>query len=88
MRARRGARLAPERDLFTGDVWVGAAAQEAGLADGVGHLVPRLKALYGDKVRLEPYGLKRPLFQRISGRLLSGALDEIEDRGLWARYGL
>jgi len=88
VRARRGARLPADRDLFTGEVWVGTAAKEVGLADGVGHMIPRIKALYGEKVRLVPYGLKRPLFQRISGRFLSGALDEIEDRGLWARYGL
>lgn len=88
VRSRRGNRLASDRDLFTGEVWVGEAAVATGLVDGIGHLVPKLKSLYGDKVRLVPYGLKRPLFQRISGRIFAGALDEIEERGLWARYGL
>lgn len=88
VRARRGTRLPGDRDLFTGDVWVGAQALGVGLADGIGHLVPKLKALYGDKVRLVPYGLKRPLFQRISGRILTDAMDQLEERGLWARYGL
>ena len=88
VRARRGNRLPEGRDLFTGEVWVGAQALEVGLADGVSHLVPKLKELYGDKVRLVPYGMKRPLFQRISGRILVDAMDQVEERGLWARYGL
>ncbi|MCX8508603.1 MAG: S49 family peptidase, partial [Rhodobacteraceae bacterium] len=88
VRARRGARLAVDRDLFTGEVWVGAQALAPGLADGIGHLIPKLKALYGDKVRLIPYGIKRSLFQRISGRILDDTLTQIEERSLWARYGL
>ena len=86
--ARRGARLATDRDLFTGDVWVGAQAIAPGLADGIGHLVPKLKELYGDKVRLVPYGVKRSLFQRFSGRLFADTMDQIEERALWAQYGL
>jgi serine protease SohB len=86
--ARRAARLTPDRDLFTGEVWVGAGAIGPGLADGVGHLVPKLKQLYGDKVRLVPYGIKRSIFQRFSGQLLSDAMNQVEERALWARYGL
>lgn len=85
---RRGARLATDRDLFTGEVWVGAQALAPGLADGIGHLVPKLKDLYGDKVRLVPYGIKRPLFQRISGQILNDTFTQLEERSLWARYGL
>ncbi|MCB2115994.1 MAG: S49 family peptidase [Rhodobacteraceae bacterium] len=85
--ARRGTRLAPG-DLFTGDVWVGAAAVERGLADGLAHMVPKLKALYGDKVRLVPFGVKKPLLQRFGARVLGEALDAVEERALWARYGL
>lgn len=87
VRARRGGRLAGD-DLFTGDVWVGQAAVDQGLADGLGHMVPKLKSLYGDKVRLVPYGMKKSLFQRFGGRILGSALDGIEERALWARYGL
>ena len=84
---RRGGKLA-EKDLFTGDVWVGQAAVAEGLADGVAHMVPKLKALYGDKVKLVPYGAKKSIFQRFGARVLGEALDQIEDRALWARYGL
>jgi serine protease SohB len=85
---RRGGKLPADRDLFTGEVWVGQAAVDVGLVDGVAHLVPKLKALYGDKVRMVPYGIKRSLFQRFSGRILGEAMDQIEERALWARFGL
>lgn len=86
--ARRGARLVADRELFDGSVWVGRQAVEVGLADGCAHLVPKLKALYGDKVRLMPYGMKRSIFQRISGSFAAEAFGAIEDRALWSRYGL
>ncbi|MCB2129749.1 MAG: S49 family peptidase [Rhodobacteraceae bacterium] len=86
--ARRGTRLARDRDLFTGDVWVGNSAVEVGIADGVAQMVPKLKALYGDKVRLMPYGVKRSFFQRFGARLIDDAIDVAEERALWARYGL
>lgn len=85
---RRGGRLTEGKDLFTGDVWVGQAAVDEGLADGVAHLVPKLKALYGDKVRIVPYGVKKSIFQRFGGRILGEALEQVEERALWARYGL
>ncbi len=85
---RRGGKLPADRDLFTGDVWVGKSAVDEGLADGIGHLVPKLKSLYGDKVKIVPYGVKRSLFQRLSGRLLGDVIDLVEERALWARYGL
>ena len=89
VQTRRGARLDEGRDLFTGDVWVGAQAQGVGLVDGIGHLVPKLKALYGDKVKLVPYGVKKGLFQRFSpGRSWRAPAEMIEERALWARYGL
>lgn len=86
--ARRGARLATDRDLFTGEVWVGRSSIAAGLIDGIGHLVPKLKELYGEKVRTAHYGIRRSIFQRISGRILNDTLDQFEERALWARFGL
>ena len=84
----RGARLDMTADLFNADVWVGRQAVELGLADGVAHLVPKLKDLYGDKVRLVPLGRKRSLFQRLGLSLVDETLGAVEDRALWARYGL
>lgn len=87
VRARRGARLTAAENLFTGQVWIGAQAIERGLADGIGHLVPRLKALYGDKVRLRAYGARRSILSRIGGQIAGGAVAELEERALWARHG-
>lgn len=98
VKARRGARLSETADLFNADVWVGQGAVDVGLADGVAHPVPKLKELYGDKVRLAVVGQRRSLLSRLgleaagieaAGRAaLAGALAEAEDRALWSRYGL
>jgi serine protease SohB len=88
VRARRGVRLAEGRDLFTGEVWVGAQAVAVGLADGVAHPVPKLKALYGDKVEFTLHGVRRSLFRRLGAAAMADALGQVEDRAMWARYGL
>jgi signal peptide peptidase SppA len=88
VKARRRPRLKEDADLFNADIWVGQGAVDVGLADGVAHLVPKLKALYGDKVRLVPYGQKRSLAQRLGLNLADTVIGGIEDRALWARYGL
>ena len=84
----RGRRLSETADLFNADIWVGHQAVDLGLADGVSHMVPRLKQLYGDKVKLLPLGRKRSLFQRLGMSLIDETLGAVEDRALWARYGL
>jgi signal peptide peptidase SppA len=93
--SRRGQRLSTTTDLFNADVWVGQGAVDVGLADGVAHLVPKMKALYGDKVVLNIVGERKSMLQRLGinfggmgASLASGAMAEVEDRSLWARYGL
>ncbi len=88
VKARRGDRLKQDADLFTGDFWTGRQAVDLGLVDGVGHLVPKLKEIYGEKVRLLPYGQKRGLLQRLGATAVAGAMAEIEERAAWARHGL
>ena len=85
---RRGARLSPTEDLFNADVFVGARAVQVGLADGIAHPVPKLKALYGDKMRLVPLGIRRSLMQRLGLAAVDTVLNSVEERALWARYGL
>lgn len=85
---RRGSRLTDDPDLFTGNVWVGPKAVEVGLADGIGHAVPKMKEIFGDKVRFIPYGKKKGLFARVSMRLFDDAQTAVEERGLFARFGL
>ena len=88
VKARRGDRLADDPQLFTGAFWTGAKGIELGLADGIGHLVPKLKELYGDKVRFAPYGPKKPLIPRLGAQVLADLNQSVEERALYARYGL
>lgn len=66
VRSRRGDKLSGEA-LFTGDVWLGREAVETGLIDGVGHLVPVMKAVLGKKTRFSSVTPRRSLFQRLGG---------------------
>lgn len=88
VKSRRGDRLDQETELFAGDVWVGAEAVKVGLADGVGHLVPRMKEVFGDKTQFAVHGPRRGLIPRLGARIVGDIADEVETRALWARYGL
>jgi len=87
VRDRRGDRLADE-DLFTGDIWVGDKAREVGLVDGIGHVVPKMKELYGDKVRFAAYQVRRPLLSRLGAAAIDQAVHAVEERAVYARFGL
>lgn len=85
---RRGAKLNEDTDLFTGEVWLAGTALELGLIDGIGHLVPKMKERFGDKVRFRRYGIKRPLFQRFGMSVMDSTLAGFEERAAYARFGL
>ena len=85
---RRGTKLAQDKDLFTGDIWVGQNAVEVGLVDGVGHVMPKMKEMFGKDVRFNRYGLKKPFFRRFGAKILGDAVTEIEERAEYARFGL
>ncbi|WP_425051733.1 S49 family peptidase [Psychromarinibacter sp. S121] len=85
---RRGSRLAEDPDMFTGNIWIGKKAVEVGLADGVGHVVPKMKEIFGDKVKLQAYGPKRGLLSRFGMTMAEDAIAAIEERGAYARFGL
>ena len=88
VKARRGARLDQGADLFNADIWLGQRAVELGLADGLAHLKPKLRDLYGEKVRLQPLGQKRGLLSRFGLNIGEAALATVEERAMFARYGL
>ncbi len=87
IKARRGDRLTTDTDLFDGRFWLGAEAARLGLVDGIGHAVPALRERYGDKVRLVPYGPRRPWLSRFGLALAEDAMAAAEERALWARLG-
>jgi len=83
VRTRRGDRLSGE-DLFTGEIWVGQQAVENGLIDGLGHLVPMMKETFGKETKFRIYGPKKGMLSRFGASVLA----QIEERSLWARFGL
>ena len=85
---RRGAKLAEGQDLFTGEIWLAKRAQELGLIDGIGHIKPVLQDRFGDKVKLRRYGIKRGLLTRFGMQMANDAVQSIEERAAYARFGL
>lgn len=98
VRARRGARLkGQEEELFSGAFWAGRRALEFGLIDGIGDVRGVLRSRYGDKVRVHAVHEHRPWWRRFPLRsstrpwaadLADAALGAVEERALWARFGL
>jgi signal peptide peptidase SppA len=97
VKERRGDRLRNDDDLFTGEIWTGAKAAELGLIDGVGNLREVIAERYpdADVMVAEP---KRPLLARLglggaavglsAADRVMGALDAMEIRATWSRFGL
>jgi signal peptide peptidase SppA len=94
VRERRGQRLkGEETDLFSGEIWTARRALALGLIDGIGDLRSVLRARFGDKVRMISVTPRRGWLRRRLGLELPAAWMEeavvaIEERALWARYGL
>jgi signal peptide peptidase SppA len=103
VKERRNGKLADDPDLFTGLFWTGRQAKDLGLVDAVGDLRSFLKARYGEKTKFRLISAPRGLFGRRLGMfgtnrealasqalagVAQGLLEELEDRALWARYGL
>lgn len=88
VKSRRGSKLSEDGVLFTGEIWVGAKAIDVGLADAVGHLVPVMKERFGDDVRFNAFGPKRSLFQRFGARVLTDTIEQLDEKALWAQFGL
>ncbi|AVO38341.1 S49 family peptidase [Pukyongiella litopenaei] len=88
VKTRRASRLDAKADLFNGDIWLARRACTLGLIDGIGHLTPKLKERYGEKVRIRRYGPRRPWFARFGAQLAQDALAGIEERAAYAQFGL
>lgn len=98
VRQRRGERLTGEEaDLFSGEFWTGRRALELGLVDALGDLRQVMRERYGGKVRLRLIDGARPRWRpRLSVEVpapdlaasAAALVDAVEERALWARYGL
>jgi len=99
VRERRGAKLkGDEVLLFSGEVFAGRRALGLGLIDGIGELRGVLRGMFGENVRLraiEPDRRRRfsfarlvPFFGSDGGDIVGDLLTRIEERLIWARFGL
>jgi len=104
VKARRGAKLADDPDLFTGVFWTGKRGLSLGLVDALGDLRGTIKARYGADARLRVIAPSKGLFGRrfgmfgsqtsgdlaggIAAAASAGLLEAAEDQALWARYRL
>ncbi|CUH52577.1 S49 family peptidase [Shimia marina] len=88
VKSRRAGKLQEDPELFSGEIWIGAKAKEVGLIDEIGHLVPVLKDRFGEKVKFRRYGVKRSMWQRFGASFAQDALAGVEERALYARFGL
>ena len=88
IKERRGAALADNPALFTGEFWLGRRAVKLGLVDGEAHMMPKLQQLYGKDVRLMTYGRKKGLLSRFGATMAEDAMGAVEARAHYSRFGL
>lgn len=88
VKARRGPKLENAPEIFTGEVWVGREAENRGLIDGIGHLIPVLKQRFGDDVKMRRFEARRPFWQKFGASIAQDAIAAIEERAEFARFGL
>ena len=94
VRTRRTGKLkGKENEMFSGAFWAGRQALELGLVDGIGHMHDVLKQKFGKKlvikniVASQGWGLKRLGFGTFA-ELPAAAIETLETRALWAKFGL
>ncbi|RSD20218.1 S49 family peptidase [Amycolatopsis eburnea] len=90
VKERRGDRLSDAEDLFTGDVWLGAKAQELGLVDGLGSLRQIVTERFPD-AEISVAEPKRPLLARLgvgAPAAASAVLEAVTQKAAWSRFGL
>lgn len=96
--------VARDETVFTGDIWAGERALELGLVDGLGDMRTIMRRKYGPDVRFMTVERPAGWLQRNLGRFMpSGGASEsfgagggfagdmlaaVEERALWARFGL
>lgn len=99
VKTRRAGRLKGEDgELFSGAFWSGRQALARGLIDGIGHMNSILRQRFGEKLiirNIAPgsgFGLKRLGFGTSSpdfaAAAVAQAIDSLETRALWSRFGL
>jgi signal peptide peptidase SppA len=102
--SRRGSKLKGDHEeLFSGAFWTGIKAKELGLIDGLGDLREVMRDRFGEEVLFKNYGEKSGILSKLgvanglssimmadgsSNSLFSDAMEWIETRATWKRFGL
>ena len=102
--SRRGEKLnGTHEELFSGAFWTGIQAKELGLIDGLGDLREIMRNKFGDKVLFKEYAAKTGILSKLGlggssefsmvtdakiNSLFSDAMEWIEQRVTWGRFGL
>jgi signal peptide peptidase SppA len=102
--SRRGSKLKGDHEeLFSGAFWTGIKAKELGLIDGLGDLREVMRDRFGEDVVFKNYGAKSGILSKLGlgtgsssrmmgdgamNSLLSDAMEWIETRATWKRFGL
>lgn len=101
VKSRRGDVLSDNDELFSGLFWTGAKARDLGLVDGLGDLHSTIQERYGKDTKVKFVGTKKRFLSRFipganlqgdlseaAGALPAAALGTLEERSLWAKFGL
>jgi len=104
VKERRGVKLTQDETIFTGMFWTGLGAKELGLVDALGDMRSVLVERYGAKTKFKLITSGRGLLGgrkavqgiyesdslagQIGAQAVEGALQSIQNRTLWSRYGL
>ncbi len=97
VKQHRGEKLiGKDEELFTGEWWPAVRGIDLGLVDAIGDMHTVLRERFGDDVKLKPLKTKRGMFSmprfgmsaNISQGLGADLISAVEERSLWARFGL
>jgi signal peptide peptidase SppA len=99
--SRRGQKITLNHDdLFSGEFWLASVGLTHGLIDGIADLEPKLKELYGEKVKIKYIEPKKHFLAGFSflGSSFSGKISEqgiidagiesLKEQSFWNRFGL
>lgn len=85
VKARRADKLSDDLARFDGTIYTGEEAVDAGLIDGLGEARAVLRERFGEKTRIKPLAPPRG---GLLARFTASAVDVIEARTAWNRFGL
>lgn len=94
VKERRSSRLSAEhKTLFTGEFWTGRRALELGLVDGIGDLRSVMRIVFGEGVKFKLVTRSRGWLRQRLGMsrqpsFANELVTSIEERALWARFGI